>query len=48
MAAPRSEEGRFFLGKEQRRGGGGKGRDGVGVDLGGWGFPALPHGNPSV
>lgn len=28
--------------------GGGKGRDGGGVDLRAWGFPALPDGNPSL
>lgn len=47
LTAPRTEEG-SFLGKGQRRGGGGKGRDGGGVDLGAWGFPTLPHGNPRV
>lgn len=47
LTSPRTEEG-SFLGKGQRRGGGGKGRDGGGVDLGARGFPTLPHGNPRV
>ena len=37
-----------LCGEEEAGSGGGKGRDGGGVDLRAWGFPALPDGNPSL